>query len=51
MTSGPHGDDQEFHDQDSEPPTPDGEEPSAEQLDQDSEPGSHPDPDPGRGQQ
>jgi hypothetical protein len=35
------------HDQDSEPPTPDGEEPSSEQLQPDSEPASDPDPDPG----
>jgi hypothetical protein len=50
MTSGPDSTDQEFADQDSEPPTPDGEEPSVEQLDADSEPASHPDPDPGPGQ-
>jgi hypothetical protein len=47
MTSEPQSDDRELHDQDSEPPTPDGEESSAEQLQQDSEPASHPDPDPG----
>lgn len=35
------------HDQDSEPPTPDGKEPSSEQLQPDSEPASDPDPDPG----
>lgn len=50
MTSGSDSTDQEFVDQDSQPPTPDGEEPSAEQLDADSEPASHPDPDPGPGQ-
>lgn len=36
-------------DQDSEPPTPDGREPATEQLSRDSEPASHPDPDPGSG--
>jgi hypothetical protein len=35
------------HDQDSEPPTPDGKEPDQEQLRPDSEPASHPDPEPG----
>jgi hypothetical protein len=49
MTTGPDSNDQGFADQDSEPPTPDGEEPSAEQLDADSEPASHPDPDPDAG--
>jgi hypothetical protein len=44
MTTSP--DDQVPHDQDSEPPTPDGQEPSAEQLTDDSEPASDPDPDP-----
>jgi hypothetical protein len=35
-------------DPDAEPPTPDNEEPDADQLDEaSSEPGSHPDPDPG----
>lgn len=34
-------------DQDSDPPSADGEEPEIEQLDPDSEPGSDPDPDPG----
>lgn len=33
------------HDQDSEPPTPDGEEPDTAQLEPDSEPASDPDPD------
>jgi hypothetical protein len=37
------------HDQDAEPPTPDGEEPTTEQLEPGSEPASHPDPDPGSG--
>ena len=37
------------HDQDADPPTPDGEEPDAEQLRPGSEPASHPDPDPGAG--
>lgn len=37
------------HDQDAEPPTPDGEEPDMTQLDPDSEPASHPDPDPDAG--
>ena len=36
-------------DQDAEPPTPDGEEPDTDQLDPESEPASHPDPDPGGG--
>jgi hypothetical protein len=40
MTSTPE------HDQDAEPPTPDGQEPDTEQLDPDSEPASDPDPDP-----
>ena len=35
------------HDQDADPPTPDGEEPNTEQLRSDSEPASDPDPDPG----
>jgi hypothetical protein len=35
------------HDQDAEPPTPDGREPDPEQLEPDSEPASDPDPDPG----
>jgi hypothetical protein len=35
------------HDQDADPPTPDGEEPDQEQLRPGSEPASHPDPDPG----
>ena len=35
------------HDQDADPPTPDGKEPDAGQLDPDSEPASDPDPDPG----
>jgi len=44
MTSTPQG-----PDQDAEPPTPDGEEPDLTQLDPDNaEPGSDPDPDPGR---
>lgn len=34
------------HDQDADPPTPDGGEPDREQLDPDSAPASHPDPDP-----
>ena len=37
------------HDQDADPPTPDGEEPDTEQLQPDSEPASHPDPDPDAG--
>lgn len=37
------------HDQDSEPPTPDGKEPDVEQLKPGSEPASDPDPDPGEG--
>lgn len=40
MTNQPHE-----HDQDAEPPTPDGEEPDTEQLDPSSEPASDPDPD------
>ena len=35
------------HDQDAEPPTPDGEEPDTGQLEPGSEPASDPDPDPG----
>ena len=35
------------HDQDAEPPTPDGQEPDDEQLEPGSEPASDPDPDPG----
>jgi hypothetical protein len=35
------------HDQDAEPPTPDGQEPDTSRLDPDSEPGSDPDPVPG----
>jgi hypothetical protein len=35
------------HDQDAEPPTPDGEEPDTDQLDPGSEPAGHPDPEPG----
>jgi hypothetical protein len=35
------------HDQDAEPPTPDGEGPDTDQLDPDSEPAGHPDPEPG----
>jgi hypothetical protein len=42
MTTGP-----DTHDQDSEPPTPDGEEPSTEQLQPGSEPASDPDPETG----
>jgi hypothetical protein len=43
MTSTPN------HDQDAEPPTPDGEEPDTEQLDPDTaEPASDPDPEPGQ---
>jgi hypothetical protein len=42
MTTGQHP-----HDQDADPPTPDGEEPDTEQLDPSSEPASDPDPDPG----
>lgn len=37
---------QRSDDQDAEPPTPDGKEPDTDQLDSQSEPGSHPDPDP-----
>ena len=44
MTAGQRSDDQ-----DAEPPTPDGEEPDTDQLDPESEPASHPDPDPGGG--
>ncbi|WP_395696052.1 hypothetical protein [Nocardioides sp.] len=33
------------HDQDSDPPTPDGEEPDQKQLGPDAEPGADPDPD------
>ncbi|WP_264674370.1 hypothetical protein [Nocardioides dongkuii] len=43
MTQEPHE-----HDQDAEPPTPDGQEPDVEQLDPDSEPASDPDPAPGQ---
>jgi hypothetical protein len=39
--------DPQAHDQDAEPPTPDGEEPAVEQLQPDSEPASDPDPEPG----
>ena len=35
------------HDQDADPPTPDGREPDTSQLDPDSEPASDPDPAPG----
>jgi hypothetical protein len=35
------------HDQDAEPPTPDGQEPDTSRLDPESEPGSDPDPVPG----
>lgn len=35
------------HDQDADPPTPDGREPDADQLEPGSEPASDPDPDPG----
>ena len=35
------------HDQDAEPPTPDGQEPDQEQLEDDAEPASDPDPEPG----
>ena len=55
MRFGPRGDrmvmieNPTTHDQDAEPPTPDGEEPDAEQLRPGSEPASHPDPDPGAG--
>ena len=41
--------DPQTHDQDAEPPTPDGEEPDTEQLHQGSEPASDPDPDPDAG--
>ena len=44
MTEEPHS-----HDQDADPPTPDGEEPDTEQLQPGSEPASHPDPDPDAG--
>ncbi|WP_210650553.1 hypothetical protein [Nocardioides sp. SYSU D00065] len=37
------------HDQDAEPPTPDGQEPDTGQLRPDSEPASDPDPDPDAG--
>ena len=52
MTSEPsdrpvQDDPQDEHDQDAEPPTPDGQEPDTSQLDPDSEPASHPDPTPG----
>ena len=40
MTEQPHE-----HDQDAEPPTPDGDEPDTERLQPHSPPGSHPDPD------
>jgi hypothetical protein len=40
---------QQGHDQDADPPTPDGEEPDTEHLRPDSEPASHPDPEPGTG--
>jgi len=45
MTAGQPHDDRD--DQDAQPPTPDGKEPDTDQLDPDSEPASHPDPDPG----
>lgn len=44
MTDSPH-----THDQDADPPTPDGEEPDIEQLRPDSEPASDPDPAPDAG--
>lgn len=52
MTSDPsdrpvQDDPQDEHDQDAEPPTPDGREPDTSQLDPDSEPASDPDPAPG----
>ncbi len=37
------------HDQDADPPTPDGQEPDGEQLEPGSEPASDPDPDPDAG--
>lgn len=40
---------EEPHDQDSEPPTPDGREPDTAQLEPGSEPASDPDPDPDAG--
>lgn len=47
MTSTPHENDLD-HDQDSEPPTPDGQEPDTTQWDPaTAEPGADPDPDPG----
>lgn len=38
-----------YHDQDADPPTPDGQEPDQEQMRPDSEPASDPDPAPGAG--
>ena len=42
-------DENRTHDQDAEPPTPDGQEPDTGQLQPDSEPASDPDPDPDAG--
>jgi hypothetical protein len=47
MTTTPEEPASTDHDQDAEPPTPDGEEPDTTRLDPDSEPGSDPDPMPG----
>ena len=41
--------DSQTHDQDADPPTPDGAEPDTEQLSPDSEPAGDPDPDPDAG--
>ncbi|CAB4933393.1 unannotated protein [freshwater metagenome] len=41
--------DQTHHDQDADPPSPDGQEPDQEQLHPGSEPASDPDPDPDAG--
>ena len=46
---GPTNIQEEAHDQDSEPPTPDGREPDTDQLEPGSEPASDPDPDPDAG--
>jgi hypothetical protein len=47
MTTTPEEPASADHDQDAEPPTPDGEAPDTTRLDPDSEPGSDPDPMPG----
>ncbi len=47
MTTDPEDPDNGRHDQDAEPPTPDGQEPEVTPSGDEDEPGSNPDPDPG----